>query len=128
MKERSELYNLAQQSISNSNRWFGDSHAGTSIVHMVLAMCGEVGEVANIVKKIDRGSLSKDSSSVQYDLAMEMADVFIYFLNICALLHIDPQKIYEQKQAINEKRFTTERKKREIKNKEIVDGIIIKPR
>lgn len=123
----SELYKLALNSQQLSHRWFGDTgEKGTGLTHMTLAMCGEVGEVANVVKKVDRGSLKLGDASTDYELAMELADVFVYFLNICALLKIDPQQIYNQKQAENERRFVDERRRRESDGpREVVDGIVV---
>lgn len=40
------------------------------------AVCGELGEAANIIKKIERGDMSLDESRA--DLGREFADVLIY--------------------------------------------------
>lgn len=112
-KEPSILWDLAQVAIGNSNRWFGDIDAAQSIPHMTLALCGEVGELANIIKKIDRGDLDPSSAKVRMDMSMELADVLTYVLNLSALLKIDLLRAYEQKCIENEHRFMELRRKRE---------------
>jgi NTP pyrophosphatase (non-canonical NTP hydrolase) len=74
-------------------------------MHHSLALCGEAGEIANIVKKIDRGSLNIGDEIVLHDLEGETADVLIYLLNIFGLLQVDPLKAYVAKRTFNDKRF-----------------------
>lgn len=108
-----DLGQTAKQCVEDSERWFGDSTVVYSIPHHTLAMAGEVGEFANIVKKIDRGSLNMGDARVRYDLAMELTDVFIYLMNLAGLLGVDLEKAYMHKRAENEKRFTQQRAERE---------------
>jgi NTP pyrophosphatase (non-canonical NTP hydrolase) len=114
-REPGEVAKLSIQCVQDSMRWFGDtvSHEGHYLVHHSLALAGEVGEFCNIVKKIDRGSLDYDSAEVKYDLAMELADVFIYTLNLAGVLKIDLAQAYKAKRVENEKRFMEQRRKRE---------------
>lgn len=74
----------------------------------VLGLIGEVGEFANIAKKIklDLKTLEEDSAD-KYLSAMkeECVDMFIYFLRISAHIGIDIEKEYLKKLSINEKRF-----------------------
>ncbi len=114
----SDLVKMAQTAGQDSDRWFGDTEAPLSLGHMALALCGEVGEFANLIKKIDRKSLDIHDSHVRFDLVMEMADIFTYFLCLCDLLHIDPIKAYNAKRGINEARFTKQREEREAKGNE----------
>lgn len=107
---------LAQQCLEDSARWFGDSHVPDSLVHHTLCLAGEVGEFANVVKKIDRGSLSFDDPAVQAALKSEYADILTYMLNIAGILSLDPEAVYIQKREINEERFTKQRKEREARN------------
>lgn len=104
---------LAKQCIEDSERWFGDAATVYSIPHHTLAMCGEVGEFANLVKKIERGSLDIKTPQVRYDLAMELTDVFVYMLNLAGLLRIDLGKTFQIVRNNNEKRFMAERQERE---------------
>jgi len=75
----------------------------------VLGLIGEVGEFANIAKKIklDLKTLNEDSTD-KYLGAMkeECIDMFIYFIRISAHIGIDIEKEYLKKLSINEKRFT----------------------
>lgn len=112
-KVPSDLYFLSLEARKNSERWFGDIENGTDLVHMTLGMCGEAGELANIIKKIDRGSANIEDAHTHFKATMELADVFVYMLNIAAHLKIDLLRAYEQKCIENERRFSIERAKRE---------------
>jgi len=98
----SVLVNLAQECHEDSQRWFPKSD---TMSHHTLALCGEVGELANIVKKIERGSLDPSQASVRHAMAMEATDAFIYLLNIASILKIDLEKSYRMKRTENERRF-----------------------
>lgn len=112
----SALGKMAKQCVEDSERWFGDSNVVYSIPHHTLAMLGEAGEFANIVKKIERGSLDVKDAKVRMMLANELTDVFVYMLNIAALLNIDLEKSYMMVRANNERRFTEERSRRASSN------------
>lgn len=112
-RQNSYLGELSIQCVNDSERWFGDTHAAHSIPHHTLALAGEVGEFANIVKKIDRGSLSMNDAKVRVDLAMELTDIFVYLLNLAGLCGVDLEKSYERVRGLNEKRFIAQRKERE---------------
>lgn len=107
------LVKLAKQCGEDGDKWFGDSPIAHSVPYHALCMCGEAGEFANIVKKIERGSLDIHTPKVRYDLAMELTDVFVYMLNLANLLHIDLEQTYMIVRANNEKRFMIEREQRE---------------
>lgn len=104
---------LAKQCVEDSERWFGDSTIVHSVPHHALAMAGEVGEFCNIVKKIDRGSLTFSDAATRYNLAMELTDVYVYLLNLAGLLDIDLEESYKLVRAANEKRFMAQRAQRE---------------
>lgn len=108
------LDDLTQQCVEDSKRWFPevcpkptDSSRQTvlHLTHHTLAMFGEVGEFANLLKKIERGSLNLDDWDVHNDLAEELTDVFIYLLNIAGILNVDLLAEYNRKRALNEARF-----------------------
>jgi NTP pyrophosphatase (non-canonical NTP hydrolase) len=108
------LRDMGAQCSEDSERWFGD--VGTNnIVHHTLGMCGEVGEFANLVKKVDRGSLNLGDASTRVKLAEELTDTFVYMLNIAHLLGVDLEKSYVSVRAQNEKRFMEARRQRESK-------------
>jgi len=95
---------LATVCLEDSKRWFPGETNG-DLVHHTLSMAGEVGEVANIVKKIQRGDLKLSDAVVLHDLREEVVDVFIYLLNLAGILNIDLYKGFAAKRAINEKRW-----------------------
>lgn len=101
----------------DSNRWFGDRWSSRTklqmLVHYALALAGEAGELANIVKKIDRGSILLNDAVTRNKLTGELTDVLVYLLNIANLLNIDLSRAYEQVRGQNNKRFLEERKARE---------------
>ena len=111
------LAELAAQQHKQSWRWF--PNIAGDLKHHVLGLAGEVGEVANLVKKWDRGDFELGDSiqverpyETQFDeqtyrevIGEEVIDVLIYVLNICAVLGIDPDEILEMKNELNESRF-----------------------
>lgn len=92
---------LQSDSHQASLRWFPET--AVDLGHHALALCGEAGEVANVVKKLQRGSL--ETSEGRDRLKGELADVLIYLLNCAAILQINLGQEYLKKQAFNEKRF-----------------------
>jgi NTP pyrophosphatase (non-canonical NTP hydrolase) len=74
---------------------------------VVLAMAGEVGELANIVKKTRRAMLLKQEPASDHTRAIrdECADVFAYLLKLCNLFGWDLDVLYQAKMAENERRF-----------------------
>jgi len=104
------LQQLVEQCIADSAKYFPDYDSAKSsptgrLAHHVLALCGEAGELANLVKKIDRGSLDYDQEGVQLKLADEATDVLIYLLNIFGELGVDPLKEFFKKRDFNNRRF-----------------------
>jgi NTP pyrophosphatase (non-canonical NTP hydrolase) len=97
------LIEMARQCMRDSHRWFPDtSH---SLPFMVLALCGEVGELANIVKKVERGSLDMKDARTKHAAVMEATDVLIYLMDVFAILGVDPEQAYNMKRVENEQRF-----------------------
>lgn len=75
---------------------------------MIVALIGEVGEFANIVKKVNRDSkiLGKDLDEKTIEkLREELTDCFIYIVILGNLLEVDLEKEYYKKTKYNEKRF-----------------------
>jgi NTP pyrophosphatase (non-canonical NTP hydrolase) len=104
---------LSLQCLEDGQRWFGDQINPRDYKHHTLGLCGEVGEFANLIKKIDRGSLDVKSATVRHDLAMELTDVYVYLLNLAGIFGIDLEKSYLQVRAANEERFMKQRRERE---------------
>jgi NTP pyrophosphatase (non-canonical NTP hydrolase) len=101
--EQTVFARQAQECLDDSKRWF--PAVSKSITHLTLGMAGEVGEFANIIKKIERGDFSINEATTRIRLREELTDVYIYLLNIAGLLNIDLSKSYVTTRAINEKRF-----------------------
>ncbi|MGC8812575.1 MAG: dUTP diphosphatase [Candidatus Aenigmatarchaeota archaeon] len=73
-----------------------------------IALAGEVGEFANIVKKILREfNYSKEIPEKEYEkLKEEIIDIFVYFIKLAdQILQLDIEKEYFKKMKVNEKRF-----------------------
>lgn len=98
-----DLLGLIKQCQRDSERWF--PHIAKDLVHQALSLCGEAGEVANLVKKVQRGSLS--ILDARDTIGEEAVDVLIYLCMIFAILEVDPTEIYKEKRAKNELRFGT---------------------
>ncbi len=111
MSETSEfkdmtLADIAIQCIEDSKEWFPDhSH---DMGFLTICLAGEVGEFANLIKKGMRGTYDFDDSEYIYALAMELTDVFIYLMNIAAVMDIDMEKLYQIKRELNSERFGDE--------------------
>lgn len=106
-EDKHVLVEMALQCVADSKRWF--PNVTDSIPHHTLAMAGEVGEFANIVKKIERGDLDIHDAATRNKLAMELTDVMVYLLNIAGLLRINLAVTYDVVRKHNEKRFYTDK-------------------
>lgn len=100
------LVQLAKAMRANSQRWFPRWHDGSSEVPLrvawALGLSGEVGEVANVVKKQIR-----DGRNGQLDdaLGAELADVFVYLLLLADECGVDLIAEYEAKVKVNDERW-----------------------
>ncbi len=77
--------------------------------YLTNALAGEVGEAANLVKKVVRSAVYGHGTlrleDVRRDVEEEITDVFIYVLTIAGLLGMDLEKAYFEKLEKNERRF-----------------------
>jgi NTP pyrophosphatase (non-canonical NTP hydrolase) len=94
-----DLREIAAQVHRDSAFWFGEELT-LNAPYMCLALCGEVGEVANIIKKLQRGSLVQ-TEEVRNDIAEEITDSFIYVIALAHACGVDLGKAYDAKRAIN---------------------------
>jgi NTP pyrophosphatase (non-canonical NTP hydrolase) len=103
----SEMATMVKQCLADSKRWFPNetSNVHENLPFLCLALAGEVGELANVVKKIVRGSLDAKDAAVKRQLDMEATDCLVYLLNIFGVLNVDPKKAYDHVRLLNEQRF-----------------------
>jgi NTP pyrophosphatase (non-canonical NTP hydrolase) len=71
--------------------------------HLIVCLLGELGEFANILKKVRRGDFSL--ASVKGELDEELIDVFIYLLKIAGQFDVDLEAGYEKKILKNASKF-----------------------
>ncbi len=75
--------------------------------YLTVALAGEVGEFANLVKKMRREYLHRkvEKKDIIEDLMEELTDVFIYVLITANLLDMDLEKWFHEKSNRNRDRF-----------------------
>lgn len=99
------LNEIIGQCLDDSHEWFPD-HAG-DVAFLTLALCGETGELANLVKKIVRRTHTGEE--LQDKIEEEVVDVFIYLMNIVGLFEqqtgFDLVELYKAKRDENVLRF-----------------------
>jgi NTP pyrophosphatase (non-canonical NTP hydrolase) len=88
----------------DSEEWF--PHIQGSLGYHVLALCGEVGELANLLKKVQRGSDPFDAE-MKNMMANELIDAFTYIMTTAGVLGVDVGEAYSEKRAYNYERFGT---------------------
>lgn len=98
-----QLSLIAAECLQDSEEWFGHKGNVVTPVHMALSMAGEVGEVCNIIKKVQRGSLS--FLNAREDVLAELADVFIYLMVLIEMFEGDLANEYKLKREYNIERF-----------------------
>lgn len=102
----SHLAEMSRTAGMDSKRWFPDKvKSDTYLIHLVLGLCGEAGELANLLKKLDRGDLNLNNAKARMEMGFEGADVFTYLLCIFDELGLDLEKVYYAKRRANEQRF-----------------------
>lgn len=70
---------------------------------LLVSLTGELGETANIVKKIVRGDFKLEEK--KDELGEEIVDIFAYLLKISYQLDIDLEDLYIEKMKKNQERF-----------------------
>lgn len=69
-----------------------------TLAYSILALAGEVGELANYLKKELRAHGSVDN---QEAIEKEVPDILFYLLQFCADRGIDVEKVWDQKMIFN---------------------------
>ena len=70
---------------------------------LMISLVGEVGEVANIIKKVLRGDFALLSAMPA--ISEECADIFAYLMKMCNQMNINLEHAYLNKLKKNESRF-----------------------
>ena len=76
-----------------------DKETVSEIFMLFLEECGEMAKAARKTQNI-----RSDKNSEQFKLEQEVADVFIYLLDICNHFDIDLEKAFRDKEEINKER------------------------
>lgn len=97
------LEDITEQCLQDSKDWFPDT--AQDLGFLTIAMFGEVGEFANLIKKGWRGDFDIKDEQYLRKLSIELTDVFIYLCNIAGVMGIDLEKMYQIKREINSERF-----------------------
>lgn len=107
---RDQIGRLAAEMRANSERWFPGTHDPRQQdmpldVFYTLGLSGEVGELANGIKKLHRDG---PTNALVRNLRAEMADVFTYLLLLADHLGVDLVAEYQHKAKVNEQRWGTD--------------------
>ncbi len=97
------LIDIQAEVDKDTKEWFPETES--DLGYLALALAGEAGEFANMIKKIMRGSLDVNQKEVRIDMAFELADVLIYVAMLSNLLGFDLAETYAYKRDINVTRF-----------------------
>ena len=73
-----------------------------SISEIFMLLSEEIGEMAKAARRYS--GLKVDDDSKKPELEQEIADVFIYLLDICNYFDIDLEKAFRDKEEVNKKR------------------------
>jgi NTP pyrophosphatase (non-canonical NTP hydrolase) len=90
------LKKFRQLNADRCKTWMPYSHRKNLILHHLVGISGEVGELCNIIKKLDRGDMVQ-TESVEQHITDEIADIFIYLDLIADLFDIDLQDAVTKK-------------------------------
>lgn len=101
-----------QKEFDEKHGWIWDSENPDKRMNMLkygaLALSGEVGEFANLVKKVwrqlDHDGMKPDEEILK-KMKEELVDVFIYIITLSENLNMNLEKDYFEKMKFNEERF-----------------------
>ena len=74
-----------------------------TVSEMFMLFLEECGEMAKAARKTQK--MKTDKNSEQFHFDHEVADVFIYLLDICNHFGVDLEKAFRDKEEINKKRI-----------------------
>ncbi len=109
LKEDMPLVKIQEECMQDTLDWFPDMRFDMEFYTVALA--GEAGEYADIVKKMMRGDAGYEqpmTPELHREVAFELVDILIY-LSLCAnVLNVDLAKTYQIKREMNVGRFGRE--------------------
>ncbi len=95
---------LRETNLSRATKWHGgDGISSWSLSDWLTALVGELGEAANIIKKLNRerdsiqGNTAEQRATLADDLADEIADTMIYLDLLAARAGIDLEQVVRNK-------------------------------
>ena len=77
--------------------------------NLVMALVGEVGELVEHFQWLSDADSALLNDDTREDVALEMADVFIYLLRLATKLDIDLIEVANRKTQINEQRYPVDK-------------------
>lgn len=102
MIKQQEVFDESHDRLKHWNEKIG-KHNLDILGFLLLATAGEVGEAANIAKKILRGDYTLEEKRAE--LSEEITDAFIYLLKLIRQLDIDIEKEFTDKMNKNAVKF-----------------------
>ena len=98
-----DLNDIVAEVLKDSDDWFEETARDPQM--NLICIIGEIGEFANEMKKVERGT---HSYADQYPkMKEELTDVFIYVAKMAGLLGMDLEREYHVKRARNVERFAS---------------------
>jgi len=92
---------IPNQCLEDGAKWFPDAQTP---MDMALGLCGEAGEVAEVIKKLRRKSISFPEA--QEMIKGELADVFTYLMALCGMYEVNIYDAYHEKRFDNDGRHS----------------------
>jgi len=107
MNKQSKLFLKEQPALKDFQQYVRDlveerGFENDNIPEIFMLLSEEIGEMAKAARK--RINMKTDDNSHKPDLELEIADVFIYILDICNHFDVDLEKAFRDKEEINKKR------------------------
>jgi len=101
---------MSQQEVEAQNDKNWEGWRQTSLSYFILALCGEVGELANAYKKFERFLLGWEGNKLNIQeftevAKSEIADIQIYLDLVAGKLGFNIEELVREKQKINQERF-----------------------
>lgn len=104
------MVKLSQREVEEENDRNWKDWREVDIKHFALGLFGELGELANKIKKHERfklgwkGNCLNDEEFIEA-IKSELADIAIYLYLVAGKYNLDMEELVRQKQKINRKRF-----------------------